>query len=222
MNLRRVTILGGAFALTAAICGLVFWITNGERAANRASSQFAGALVRSDAAPDGARRYVDGVRSHFEGVSAARVIASRNHRVSRGRNGRTFHITDVHVQTATGPAVLELEFDSTNLLDNSEKITRVVELFPRDVPDDALSDPEFEALAVAFERRGGRPASNLQLSGAIVKTPDMVKTLPQRVSALTPVITPPPVTRQEREAKRRLRCIQKASGDVEKMAACAN
>ena len=84
------------------------------------------------------------------------------------------------------------------------------------MPDDSLSDDEFVALAKAYERRGGYPASNLSV--ARVDVHDAVKRLPAKVRQLQPKITPSP---ELRDAQRRLKCVQKAKGDVEKMAACA-
>jgi hypothetical protein len=47
----------------------------------------------------------------------------------------------------------------------------MVELAPRDVPDDALSDADFTALAKAFVARGGEPAGDITLSGAFADPP---------------------------------------------------
>lgn len=221
MNSRVVTILGGSFALTGVIAALVFWmIGNGEKAANRASSQFATALVRADAglAPNGAADYVKGVRQVFGEVRSARVIDTRSARIGSGKRARTLHVTEVHLETAKGPAVLELEFDEPKLLNNSDKITSVYEVIPREVPDDGLSDAEFTALAKAFVERGGRPANDIELSGSIAQVPDIVSELPRRVREIS---KPPAPTREQRAAQRLLRCVRKADGDVGKMAACS-
>ena len=72
------------------------------------------------------------------------------------------------------------------------------------------------ALAKAYERRGGYPASDLSV--ATRRGPRRREALPAKVRRLQPKITPSP---ELRDAQRRLKCVQKAKGDVEKMAACA-
>ena len=222
MSMRPVMALVGALVLTVAIGTLVFWVlAHGEKTARDTSTRFASALVGTDATPvpKGAAGYVKGVRQVFGPVRAARVIDARNHRTGSGKHGRTYYLTEVLLDTEKGPAVVELEFDSASLTLSNDEVTGVRELFPRDVRDDALSDTEFVALAKAFQRRGGRPANDLELSGTFVRTPDIVKELPQRVRRLVaPVVTP---SAQLRDAERRLRCVKRAKGDVEKLAACA-
>ena len=214
MNLRLMAIIGGSFAFTAAVSALVVWVlVSGEKAASDGSKQFAAALVGGPA-PKGTDEYVRGVRSRFGAITSARVIDTRNHRTGRGNNARTYHLSDVLLQTAKGPAVIELEFDGLGII--SKDISEVYELAPRDVPDDALSDNEFVALAKAYERRGGHPASDLSV--ARVEVPDAVTKRPAKVRRLHPKITPSP---ELRDAQRRLKCVQQAKGDVEKLAACA-
>ena len=214
MNLRLMAIIGGTFAFTVAIAALVVWVlVSGEKAASDGSKQFAAALVGGPA-PKGTDEYVRGVRSRFGEISSARVIDTRNHRVGRGNRSRTFHLSDVLLQTAKGPVVIELEFDGLGII--SKDISDVYELPPHDVPDSALTDEEFVALAKAYERRGGSFASDLSVASAEV--PDAVKALPAKVRRLQPKVTPSP---ELRDAQRRLKCVQKAKGDVEKMAACA-
>lgn len=220
MNLRLLAIIGGSFAFTAAILAVVAWVLiSGDKAAHEGSTRFASALVGGGQAPKGTDGYVRGVRSQFGEITSARVIDTRNHRVGRGNNARTYHLSDVLLQTAKGPAVIELAFDGVGPV--SKDITRVYEIAPHDVPDSALSDTEFVALAKAYGRRGGSPASDL--ASVRLTTPAAVKRLPAKVKALAKadalVSTPSP---ELREAKRRLRCIQRADGDVEKMTACAS
>ena len=160
MNLRLMAVIGGSFAFTAAVAALVVWVlVSGENAASKGSEQFASALVGDGPAPKGTDEYVRGVRSRFGEISSARVIDTRNHRVGRGNNARTFHLSDVFLQTAKGPAVVELEFDGLGII--SKDVSEVYELPPRDVPDHALSDDEFVALAKAYDRRGGYASADL-------------------------------------------------------------
>ena len=214
MNLRLMAIIGGTFAFTVAIAALVVWVlVSGEKAASDGSKQFAAALVGGPA-PKGTDEYVRGVRSRFGEISSARVIDTRNHRVGRGNRSRTFHLSDVLLQTAKGPVVIELKFDGMGII--SKDISDVYELPPHDVPDSALTDEEFVALAKAYERRGGFFASDLSVASAEV--PDAVKALPAKVRRFSRRSRR---HREVRKAQRMLKCVQKAKGDVEKMAACA-
>ncbi|RKQ87357.1 hypothetical protein C8N24_5378 [Solirubrobacter pauli] len=226
MNLKLVTILGGTLALTGAIAVLVFWILGrGEAAGERSAEQFASALVHGDAgrAPDGGAPYVQGVRDYYEGVRGARVLDVRRQRKTTrmGRNKRTRSnlVAEVHVDTGRGPAVLELVFRDRSLVGKGASIKAVHELLPRDVRDDSLSDAQFVALAKAFQHRD-RPANNLDLSGRMVRIPDSIRTLPQRVRRLT--VPQPAPSPQLRKAYRQMRCVKRAKGDVEKLARCVS
>src|SRR5688572_8898631 len=117
MNPRLlIVILGGSILSAAGICGLIFWfLSNGDKAARHASTQFIDALVSDGAPPQGAADYVNGVRAHFGGVTGGRVIDARNESVGSGQSSRTYYVADVLLQTAKGPAVVELEFDSPSL-----------------------------------------------------------------------------------------------------------
>jgi hypothetical protein len=227
MNSRLLWSLGGGLIFTAAIGALVMWVLlAADTAARDGSTQFAAALVSGEA-PQGTHRFVRGVRSHYGDVTSARVIDTRNHRVGRGDNARTYHLSDVLLQTAKGPAVIELEFDGFGPV--SKDITDVYELAPRDVPGGALSEDEFVALAKAYDRRGGYAVADLGLVRAEV--PDAVEAPPAKLRRLRETSTPAPGPRavraavtpspQMREGQRRLECVQKAEGDVEKLAACA-
>ena len=166
MNSRLLAIIAGSFVFTAALCALVAWVLlASDKAAREGSARFAAALVAGDAhaAPNGSFRYLRGVRSHFGEITSARVIDTRNHRTGHGDDARTYHLSDVLIQTPEGPAVIELEFDGFGPV--SDDITDVYELAPRDVPRAALSDAELAALAKAYDRRGGYPAGDLTFAG---------------------------------------------------------
>ena len=223
MNPRLlIVIFGGSILSAAAICGLIFWLLgNGDKAARHASTQFIDALVRDGAPPKGAADYVNGVRAHFGGVSGGRVIDARNESVGSGQSSRTYYVADVLLQTAKGPAVVELEFDSPSLTYSSERVTGAFELAPRDVPDNALEDADFVALAKAFDARGGEPAGSYDLSRSI--------TIADASETPEPVITPQPtptkaekqMAEQQKQAFKQLRCVQRAKGDIEKLQRCA-
>ena len=151
-----------------------------------------------------------GLRGHFGDVSAARVIDARNHQVGSGDDGRTYYVADLLLQTARGAAVVELEFDSLQLI--SDTITDVRELEPREIK--GLDDAELTAVAKAFVARGGEPANELRHLDVLADA---------RGEGSGPSATPPPVAKPKkaavspeiRKAKQQLRCVQRAKGDVE-------
>ena len=194
---------------------MIFWLLgNGDKAARHASTQFGAALVREGEPPKGGEDFVRGVRAYFGGVSGARVIDARNHSVGSGQSSRTYHVADVLLETKRGPAVLELAFDSPSLTYSSERVTNVYELAPRDVPDSALSDGEFEALAKAFVKRGGEPADSIKLDGAFIRDAATPVAAPAKVKRIVP-------DKAQKDAMTTMRCVQAAKGDIEKLQRCS-
>ena len=150
---RLILILIASTIFTAAICAFVFWmLAKGEESASKASTQFATALVKNDPslAPKGGADYLEGLRSQFGEVSDARVIETRNHHVGSGDDGRTYYVSDLLLQTARGAAVVQLEFDSMQLI--SDTVTNVRELEPREIK--GLDDADLTTVAKAFVARG--------------------------------------------------------------------
>jgi hypothetical protein len=199
MRLRFLVISLLSVLFTAAICALVFWVlAKGEDRARDASTQFAAALVQNDPslAPKGGADHLEALRRQFGDIVGARVIETRNHRVGEGDDARTYYVSDLLLQTARGAAVIELEFDSAQLL--SDTVTDVRELAPDDV--DGLDDAERSAVAKAHAARDAEPAPKVAT----------------RTVAATPTVSPAVL-----KAKQQLRCVQRAKGDVEKLARCA-
>ena len=194
---------------------MIFWLLgNGDKAARHASTQFGAALVREGEPPKGGEDFVRGVRAYFGGVSGARVIDARNHSVGSGQSSRTYYVADVLLETERGPAVLELAFDSPSLTYSSERVTNIYELAPRDVPDSALSDGEFEALAKAFVKRGGEPADSIKLDGAFIREAATPVAAPAKVKRIVP-------DKAQKDAMKTMRCVQAAKGDIEKLQRCS-
>jgi hypothetical protein len=227
MNRTRLfVILGLSGVGTLMICLVVFLTLSGhEKSAHKSTSAFAAALVdRNPAlAPKGTLDYFDGLQANFGPIRSARVIDTRNTRHGRGQSAHTYFVSDLLLETAKGPMVLELEFNGGMLVTGYDKVTGVEELEPADVPDDALSDAEFVALAKAFDARGGAPAGELLLAGSGL---DGSRRTPREPNALQKAIrkavgTPTPPKAGEDVARKQLACVQKAGGDVEKLSRCA-
>ena len=232
-------ILGATVGFGVFVCVALFWMLgNGDKAARKASNQFATALVTQSPAkgPKGAIDYIDGIHANYGPVKSARVIDARNTSHGSGQSAYTYFVGDVLLETAKGPMVVELEFNSPSLTYKSETVTGVHELAPADVPDDALSDAEFVALAKAFDARGGQVADDIdgtwlpgdkrtpQPPNALQKLIKKHAPKPAAPSTTEPAAVPttsPEQKKQMREATTMLECVQKAKGDVEKMSRCA-
>ena len=218
---RFLLIFTASTLFTAAICGLVFWVlAKSEDTAREASTQFATALVNNDPslAPKGGADYVKGLRGHFGDVSGARLIEARNHHVGSGDDGRTYYVADLLLQTARGAAVVELEFDSMQIV--SDTITDVRELEPREIK--GLDDAELTAWAKSFVARGGEAATTFDAD--VLATRALAAKAAN--AATRPVAAAKPkkaaVSPEIRKAKQQLRCVQRAKGDVEKLARCVS
>jgi len=217
MNPRTLvfSVIGFLFG-SALIAGAILLWPHGDRAARRASAQFAGALVGHDAPPRGAANFVRGVEGYFGRVSDARVIDARTARrwharhTSHGLKRRSykFPVADVLLHTERGAAVLELEFNSHALTHSYETVTGLSELPPRLVPAGALDDADRAALARGLRARGGFTASAAELSDAAGRTDK--------------VTLPPVVTQAEPSSSTdMLHCIQASNGNVEAIQRCA-
>jgi hypothetical protein len=207
----------GIFALFIAIGALFIWVSaKNSGGAREASTQFAAAVVDKNPrlAPKGAEDYVAGIEQRFGAVSRARVIDTRNTHHGHGDSATSNYVSDVLLDTARGPAVVELVFDAAFMVWGTKTVTDIEELAPVDVPDDALSDDEFVALAKAFVARGSAPAT------AEVADADPL-----------PVATPTPSAKEKaqrratdkqlREGSKRLECVKKADGDIDMLTRCA-
>jgi hypothetical protein len=214
MSGRQIFVL--AVVSAAVIVGGVFWgIGVNKQAAGRAGTRFAAALVKNDpgAAPKGGREYMTGIRAYFGAVTGARVIGTHNERADADTStSRTYPVADLLLHSARGPAMIELAFDNGGI--GSEKVTGIYELGPDDAPK--LPARDREQLASAFAERGGIPADEETLKHATAATRQPAA--PQPVGVPTARAKPNP---QLREARNELRCVQRARGDVTKLADCA-
>jgi hypothetical protein len=226
MSGRRIILL--AVVSAAVLVGGIFWVIGkNEQAAGRAATRFAAALVENDpgAAPKGSPEYIKGMRAYFGAVTGARVIGTHNERADANTStSRTYPVADVLLRGARGPAVIELAFDNGGI--GSEKVTSIYELDPGDAPK--LSASDRERLARAFAERGGVPADKDTLKHATAQTRQPAA--PQPAAATQPAASPQPAAApparakpnpEVRVAQNELRCVQRARGDVTKLAECA-
>ena len=164
-NMSGLPIVVVAAVSAAAIVGAVFWaIGKNQQAAGRAGARFAAALVENDpgAAPKGGPDYIKGMRVYFGAVTGARVIGTHNERADANTDtSRTYPVADLLLQSAHGPAVIELAFDNGGI--GSEKVTGVYELDPDDAPklqgtrSRAKPNPELRVARNELAMRGTRP-----------------------------------------------------------------
>jgi hypothetical protein len=228
---RRLIVAASAAVLCAAglAFAIFFTLSISEKAARRASNRFATALVHDEpaTAPPGAAEYVNGVRAYFGPVTSAIVIGARNKAIDTGDSAdtRTFYVAELLLRTRRGPAVIELEFDNGSL--SSQQVTGVYELEPGDAP--GLSPSDRRQLTKAFAARGAKPADDATLSraGASVAPVTLANPAPATTAptTTTPATTTPattaPADPAATAAARKLRCVQRAHGDVTKLQKCA-
>jgi hypothetical protein len=209
-------ILGSTVTFTAVIAVVCFVLLGKEEATARDSAAlFGSALVHDDpaAAPPGGAAFVSGVRHYFGPVRSARVIGAHNKGVNTGDNAdtRSFFVVQMLLATKRGPAVIELEYDNHALL--SQKVSRVYELEPGRAP--GLSEAQRTQLESAFDERGAAPADAWDLSRGAAATATPVQIAPPAL----PKPAKPHIAKPKMPA--RLRCVQRAQGDVQKLQKCA-
>ena len=198
----------------ALIVGGVFWgIGKNKEAAGRAATRFAAALVENDpgAAPKGSPEYIKGIRAYFGAVTGARVIGTHNERADANTNtSRTYPVADVLLRAERGPAVIELAFDNGGI--GSEKVTGIYELHPDDAPGIAGTRSRAAGLGVRRARRHpgkqGHARARNPPDRATRRAPPVVVAQPARAKP----------TPELRAGRKDLRCVQRARGDVAKLA----
>jgi hypothetical protein len=216
-----VWILGATAVFSIAVAIAVFMLLSHEsKLARHGAQHFAAALVAGDpqAAPDGGAAYVAGVRAHFGAVTATQLLGTHNKGINTGDEAdtRSYYVADLWIETKRGPAVLAIEFDNGSL--NSEAISDVHEIHPQDAP--GLTAAQHSALLKGYDARGGEPAQSAELADAAVTASVPVAPVPVATpSPVAPVhVAKPPAVHIHIPA--RLRCVQRAHGDVSKIARC--
>jgi hypothetical protein len=220
-------IVGGTAVFMVVVAVALFWLLGkAEEKARHASGRFVTALERNDprAAPEGGADYVAGIRHYFGPVKRAEVIDAHNKSINTGDNAdtRSYFVADVLLRAQRGPAVVELEFDD-DALTGGESVSGIRELEPGDVPGGALAPELREQLERAFATRGGKPADQLTLSGALADMPQPGTPTSAPDPEETQRLAPDASSQSGRDdAIAQLQCVQKANGDVTKLQKCAD
>ena len=184
------------------------------------SKQLARAIVANDpsAAPDDTEDYVKGVRGYFGRVRSARFLGTHTVRVGSGNQATTHLVSETLLRTRRGAAVLELEFRREGgPFSKEHTISGIEEVEPDKVRSDLGSKSE-AALERGFRRRGRRVAGSLDLDGSFTGS-GRQGTRGRPVPAPTPP-DPETVARNRQRSLEKLRCIQRANQDVEKIKKC--
>src|SRR4051794_34638165 len=218
-------ILGATAAFMVALGGFLFWFLGGEDdAVKKSATQFAAAVQANDpaAAPEGGREYVEGIRLYFGPVRSAQVVHRYKKSHGSGSDSTSFWVAQLLLHTERGPAVVEIQYDNNSLDPGNQDIQQVYELAPSRIPGDALGSHDRAEVERAFASRGGRAADSIKLSGAFARTPTPTPGAGTADPAPDVEDTPVPAAndefaRQQAQAMRKLRCVQRAKGDVEKL-----
>jgi hypothetical protein len=214
-------LISAALFAGALAFAIQFLIAKDTNAARHGTNAFAAALIHNDpqAAPPGAEQYVTGVRHHFGDVTSATVYRTHNHSVNTGNSAdtRTYIVADVLLESARGPAVLEVDFDNGSI--GSDHVSSIRELDPKHAP--GLNATQRQRVEAAFAKRGGKVADTVTL----LEAPAPASAPARSASAQRPVrhlrvhVTPPADAALSKAAKQ-LSCVQAANGDVAKMQRC--
>ena len=217
---RNIVIISvvGSILFAAAIGGFIFWYEGNEKdAAREASDKFATALVekKPSAAPDGASDYVKGARKYFGPIKAAKTVDVRQvdnySQTSNSANDRSWWTSTIFMRTERGAALLLVTFaDSFDPKD--AKVEAIRELSPRKVGDGALDATESRDAKRGFASRGGKAAPDLVLEGTF--------TMEQIERAKREAPSEEEIEQQRDEGQRKLKCLQDAHQDIDKIKKC--
>ncbi len=218
----------GTLVFMAALGGFLWWYLGSEEDAVRdASDELITAIEQKDPgkAPDDAADYATGVPKYFGPVRDLKVVDAR--KVSRRNSTNSasqvsWWTTTLFLRSERGAAVLLVTFDQS-LDPHDAKIIGIRELSPGKVTDGALSAAELKDVEAGFKSRGGKTANTVKLSGVLPEDSPSPADEPEPDKPAKPVPAPDrdEIERRRREGQRRLRCVQEARGDVDKLQKCA-
>lgn len=213
----------GALAFT----GVLFvMIGPDQKPAGKAAQQLAAAMAANDpsAAPRGTAEFVKGVRTAYGPVREARALEAYRKRIESGSEGHyiTFWVTEIFVRAKRGAAVLEFENEDGTLTD-------IREVEPGEIHA-SLDEQTHDAVITGFAERGAKPADWMTLNGTFLADGRVRDTVEderreRKRGKSRPVATPrlpAEVEKMQKQADKRLQCVQDADGDVTKLQKCGN
>lgn len=225
-----IVVVVGTLLFGAALGGFLFWYESNEKdAARDASDQMATALQENDpsGAPDGADEYVSGMREYFGPIRDANTVDVRQvdnyGQSSNTADDRSWWTSTIFLRSERGAALVLLTFADT-FDPKDAKVESIRELSPRKVAKGALTKVEMRDARRGFASRGGKTANSVVLAGTF--TSGRGGSEPEEDVPAAPAEPVPPVDREaierQREAgQKRLKCVQDAQGDIEKLKKCS-
>ena len=225
-----IAVVVATVVFVAALGGFLLWYESNEKdAAREASDQMAAALQDNDpsGAPEGAEDYVSGMREYFGPIKDANTVDVRQvdnyGQSSNTADDRSWWTSTIFLRSERGAALVLLTFaDSFDPKD--AKVESIRELSPRRVAEGALTKQESRDARRGFASRGGKTATSVVLAGTFPA--DRGGSEPDEDVPAAPAEPVPPVDREaierQREAgQKRLKCVQDAQGDIEKLKKCS-
>jgi hypothetical protein len=219
--------LAGTLLFMAALGGFLWWYLGSEEDTVRdASNDLIAAIEDKDPgkAPADSADYVTGLPKYFGPIQDAKVVDAR--KVSRRNSTNSssqvsWWTTTILLHSERGAALLLVTFDQS-IDPKDAKIVAIRELAPGKVGDGALTSREAREVKAGFKSRGGETANAVELSGVIPEDSPSPAATPDEPAKPAPA--PPDkdeIERKRREGQRRIRCVQAAKGDVEKLQKCS-
>jgi hypothetical protein len=216
--------LVGSLLFAAGLGGFLWWYEgNEEDAARTATNELAAALNDNDdsQAPDGASDYVAGMRGYFGPIREAKTVDVRQvdnySEATNSANDRSWWTSTIFLRSERGAALVLVTFaDSFDPRD--AKVEDIRELNPKKVAGGALTAEEMVDARRGFKARGGKAAKSLVLDGTFPDESDNPE------EPAKPVPAPPSredLDRRREEGRKRLKCVQDAQGDIEKLKKCS-
>ena len=224
--------LVGSLLFAAALGGFLWWYEGNEKdAAQKASDEMSVALQENEPskAPDGGSDYVSGMRQYFGPIKDAKTVDVRQvdnySQTTNSANDRSWWTSTIYLRSERGAALVLVTFEDS-FDPHDAKIDDIRELNPKKVAKGALTPAELKDAKRAFKARGGKTANALVLDGTFPKgKPGSTSSDPTDIGDAPAAPAPPvdrdAIERRQREGQRRLKCVQNAHGDIDKLKKCA-
>jgi hypothetical protein len=222
-----IAVLVATFVFCAALGGFLWWYEGNEKdAAQNASDDLAAALQadKTSGGPDGAGDYLAGIPEYFGPVKDAKTVDVRQvdnySETTNSANDRSWWTSTIFMHTERGAALLLVTFDDT-IDPRDAKIESVRELSPRKVAKGALTATELADAKRGFKARGGKAANLVELQGVFPERSGPAPAVPDAPAEAAPPVDRDAIERQRRKGQRRLKCVQDAQGDIDRLKKCS-